>query len=293
MLRLRTEQKIYYTLRIASAMCFIGHGAFGIITKPIWCNYFAVFGIGHDWAYRLMPFVGSFDILMGIILITFPIRAVPTWLVIWGLITALLRPLSGEPFAEFIERAGNFGAPLALLFLSHDIRKKSKNIFTVVSPDIHADEKSFARMTLCLRIVVFLLLAGHGWLNIIEKKALISQYEALGFSNPSKTALLIGLFEIAAALTVLIRPFRGLIFVLFIWKMASELFYPHYGLFEWIERGGSYGALLALWFAVGANPLHSLQFKWWNWNKRNMDMHNGDAYGIETTTKKSWQVSLH
>ena len=49
------ETKIYYTLRFAVAMCFIGHGAFGVITKPIWCNYFAVFGIGHDEAYRLMP----------------------------------------------------------------------------------------------------------------------------------------------------------------------------------------------------------------------------------------------
>jgi hypothetical protein len=29
--------------------------------------------------------------------------------------------------------------------------------------------------------------------------------------------------------------------------MASELFYPHYELFEFIERGGSYGALIALY----------------------------------------------
>ena len=45
---------IHYVLRIASAMCFLGHGIFGVITKPIWCNYFAVFGIGHDLAYRLI-----------------------------------------------------------------------------------------------------------------------------------------------------------------------------------------------------------------------------------------------
>ncbi len=38
--------KIHYTLRIASAMCFIGHGSFGIIKKAIWSNYFGVFGIG-------------------------------------------------------------------------------------------------------------------------------------------------------------------------------------------------------------------------------------------------------
>jgi hypothetical protein len=28
--------------------------------------------------------------------------------------------------------------------------------------------------------------------------------------------------------------------------MGTELFYPHWEMFEWIERGGSYGCLLAL-----------------------------------------------
>jgi hypothetical protein len=52
---------------------------------------------------------------------------------------------------------------------------------------------------------------------------------------------------------VLIRPFRPMILAFLIWKMASELFYPHYELFEWVERGGSYGVLLALWFALDPN----------------------------------------
>src|SRR6267154_752098 len=111
------QQKIYHALRIASAMCFIGHGAFGIITKEIWCNYFAVFGIGHAEAYRLMPVLGAIDIIMGLSLLLYPLRAVAGWLVVWGLVTAALRPLSGEPLAEFIERTGNYGAPFALLLL--------------------------------------------------------------------------------------------------------------------------------------------------------------------------------
>src|SRR5579864_444016 len=96
-------QPIHSTLRIASAMCFIGHGAFGVITKAIWCNYFAVLGIGHDTAYTLMPFVGTFDICMGLLILFYPLRIVFGWLVVWGFITASLRPLSGEPFAELIE----------------------------------------------------------------------------------------------------------------------------------------------------------------------------------------------
>ncbi len=249
-------RKMHYILRLAAAMCFIGHGAFGIITKPIWCNYFAVSGIGHDMAYRLMPVVGTVDITMGLILIFYPIRAVPAWLVIWGITTASLRPLSGEPFAEMIERAGNFGVPLALLLLAGTPGNKPfGRWWSRLDPYPQPDGRTFFRVTLCLRIVVFLLLLGHGWLNLLEKQALLRQYTGLGFSNPANTALIAGLFEILAALAILIRPVRPLLIALFIWKMGTELFYPHYELFEWIERGGSYGSLLALYFALGRNAV--------------------------------------
>ena len=238
---------LYYTLRIAAAMCFIGHGSFGLITKPIWCNYFAVFGINHDAAYRLMPVLGSFDILMGIGMLIYPIRAIPFWLVVWGLVTAALRPLSGEPFAEFIERAGNFGAPLALLILSGGIGGAPGNLLKPLCANPEPDAKTIARLTICLRTISFLLLAGHGWLNVIEKKALVMQYTVLGFPNAGKTAITIGICEIIAALSILIPSCRKFVFVILIWKTTSELFYPHYELFEWVERGGSYGVLLALW----------------------------------------------
>ncbi|HEV9036736.1 MAG TPA: hypothetical protein VGQ51_08950 [Puia sp.] len=243
-------QRIYHTLRIASAMCFFGHGAFGIITKSVWCNYFGVFGIGHDLAYRLMPFVGTVDILMGISLLVYPVRAIFGWLVCWGFLTASLRPLSGEPVGELLERAGNFGAPLALLLLTGPIGSP-KSWWSRIDPHFKPDARHYARVVVCLRIVVFLLLLGHGWLNLIEKKSLLNQYAILGFDNPAGTAHIIGILEMMAALSVILRPARWVLFTLFIWKMATETFYPHWEVFEWIERGGSYGSILALWFALG------------------------------------------
>jgi hypothetical protein len=240
------NKNIYYTLRIAAAMCFIGHGAFGIITKPIWCNYFAVFGIGQDLAYTLMPIVGSIDIMLGLTMLLYPLRVIPGWLVVWGFITAMLRPLSGEPFWEFIERAGNFGAPLALLVLAGG----SKNIKGWLSPidwTKPLSKENYRRLFTCLKVFAFLLLLGHGALNLSEKKGLLDQYARLGLSEPGQVAQLVGVAEIVAAFTILIRPFPSLIFILFLWKMSAESFYPHYKLFEWIERGGSYGVLLALW----------------------------------------------
>jgi len=246
MLQLTQEQKIHYSLRIAIAMCFIGHGIFGVITKPIWCNYFEVFGIGHDLAYRLMPVVGGIDIILGITMLIYPLRSIAVWLIIWGLVTASLRPLSGEPFAELIERAGNFGAPLAFLTL-YAREFKITNLFSKIRSGEYIAEINFNQVAVLLRWVAFLLLLGHGWLNLIEKKGLIDQYAGLGLSNAALSAHFIGVFEIASALIILIRPNpQFLLFILF-WKMASELFYPHYELFEFIERGGSYGALIALY----------------------------------------------
>jgi hypothetical protein len=143
----QSDKKIHYTLRFAAAMCFIGHGAFGIITKPIWLNYFAVLGIGHNLGYQLMPWLGAADILLGISLLLYPTRAVLVWLVIWGVVTASLRPLSGEHFAEMIERAGNYGAPLALLFLSGLSGKKRREWFSWINPDTLVNEKTLAAAT--------------------------------------------------------------------------------------------------------------------------------------------------
>ncbi len=250
------EKKVYYALRIASAMCFIGHGAFGIITKAVWCNYFAVFGVGHDAAYTLMPYVGMIDICFGLLILFYPLRIVFGWLIIWGFITALLRPLSGEPFAELIERAGNYGAPLALLLLTW--RTEKINWFKPLQPQqIQLKQKAINRVTVCLRIVVFLLFIGHGWLNLIEKKSLVDQYHSFGFSNAANVARIIGSIEILAALSILIRPISNILLLFFIWKITSELFYPHWEIFEFIERGGSYGTILALWFLTNASHQYS------------------------------------
>jgi hypothetical protein len=249
------KQNIYYALRFASALCFIGHGSFGIITKAIWCNYFAVFGIGHDLAYHLMPILGTIDILMGISLLIYPTRAILGWLIVWGFVTALCRPLSGEPVAEFIERAGNFGTPLALLILCGFSNKDLKGWFTKVTSDYFSDKTVLRNVTIFLRIIVFLLLIGHGCLNMIEKKGLLTQYASLGFSNPANVAHIVGAFEMLAGLSVLIKPVRPVLFVFLVWKMGSELFYPHWELFEWIERAGSYGAILALLLALPRFPI--------------------------------------
>lgn len=246
------SNKLHNVLRVACAMCFIGHGAFGLITKQIWCNYFGVFGIGEQTSYQLMPWVGMLDIAMGVLMIVYPLRFVAMWLVCWGFITALLRPLSGEFFAEFLERAGNYGAPLLLLLFSSD--RSFKNYFRRIEPSETLDQRDLEKFTKWVQGIACTLLVGHGWLNLIGKAGLIKQYVALGFQQPALAAQIVGVWEILAAVMIAVKPVRQLVMVIFIWKMGSELFYPAHELFEWVERGGSYGVLLVLWFVLKEKP---------------------------------------
>jgi hypothetical protein len=108
---------IHWLLRLACVCEFVGHGAFGIITKAAWVPYFGVIGIPPSIAYMLMPVIGTIDISLGILVFFQPVRAALLYMATWGLLTATIRPLAGEPIWEWLERAPNWGVPLALLYL--------------------------------------------------------------------------------------------------------------------------------------------------------------------------------
>ena|SRR5207244_2882499 len=109
---------LYWMLRVACAAEFVGHGAFGIMTKAAWVPYFGVVGIPPEVAWMLMPVVGTVDVTIGLLVgIVRPIRVVLLYMVVWGFLTATIRPLAGEPIWEFIERVPNWAIPLAFLFV--------------------------------------------------------------------------------------------------------------------------------------------------------------------------------
>src|ERR1700757_1260221 len=112
------ERKLHWLLRLGVIGCFLGHGAYGLLTKEAWVPYFGVVGIDRVWAYRLMPWIGVMDISLGLTMAVAPLPVVLLHLTVWGLWTAALRPLSGDAVWECVERAGNYGVPLALLVLA-------------------------------------------------------------------------------------------------------------------------------------------------------------------------------
>jgi len=115
-------------LRLAVAGAFVGHGAYGaILAKPSWFDYFAVLGIDQATVsrYGLMHAVGWMEIGLGLVALVLPIPAVLLAMFAWKVLTELLRPAAGELIWEFVERASNMVAPLALLVVVRNRRRHS------------------------------------------------------------------------------------------------------------------------------------------------------------------------
>ena len=246
--RLKTVE---WCLRIGAAACFIGHGAFGILTKEAWLSYFSVVGIDRELAYVLMPIVGSIDIAAAMLVLLSPRPAVLLYMTIWATWTALLRPLAGETFFEALERAGNYGVPFALLWM-YATPTSLREVFAPVRARRVVNRLTVGRILLGTTAV---LLFAHGALQAIARTPVFATHYA-AIDVPMSIAPVVGMIEMGVALLVLVAPFPALLVAIALWKVATESLFPIAGtpIWELIERGGSYAAPLALVLLFGTTP---------------------------------------
>ncbi len=109
---------IKLVLRIAVAGEFVGHGLLAIGGKADWISWIQKFGIADPvLAKQLLLGVGIIDVTAALIMLIRPFPAILLGATFWAFWTALVRPLVGVGWLDFVERSANWGAPLALLLL--------------------------------------------------------------------------------------------------------------------------------------------------------------------------------
>jgi hypothetical protein len=224
---------------------------FGIRQKAEWTVFFQPFGVSGEVAPALMPLIGLVDVTLGYFALLRPTRALFIYTALWGLFTALLRPLVGMSTFEAFERAGNVGPSLALLLGSGAAALLARPKIYDLSDALH-----YRRMKRVLTVTTFLLLFGHGVLAALGKPLLIEHWHALGVVEQGEGgrafARAVGYGEIAAAVLLLAWPTRGLCLAIVGWKCLTEMLFVLSGspVWEFMERGGSYGAPLALFLVL-------------------------------------------
>lgn len=112
------NKKIEWILRLGVAGEFLGHGLLAIGGKADWIKWISqLTGLEASTATTLLLLFGIMDVIVALIVLVKPIRPILLWAAFWGFWTALVRPLVGIGWLDFIERFANWAAPLALYYL--------------------------------------------------------------------------------------------------------------------------------------------------------------------------------
>lgn len=115
------KKKVEWLLRIGVAGEFIGHGLLATGGKKDWIGWIAqMIHVSAPTATTLLLLIGIFDLIVALIILFKPIKPILLWAAFWGFWTALVRPIVGVGWLDFIERFANWAAPLALFFLYKD-----------------------------------------------------------------------------------------------------------------------------------------------------------------------------
>jgi hypothetical protein len=116
--RMKNEKKIEWLLRVGVAGEFIGHGVLAIGGKASWIGWIEqMLGVSEPTAASLLLAIGILDVAVGLLILLKPVRPILIWMAAWAFWTALVRPLVGESWWDFVERFANWAAPLALYYL--------------------------------------------------------------------------------------------------------------------------------------------------------------------------------
>ncbi len=113
-----TNKKIEWLLRIGVAGEFVGHGLLAIGGKADWIKWIGqMIHTSTPTSTTLLLLIGISDLIVAAIILFRPMRPVLLWATFWGFWTALVRPLVGVGWLDFVERSANWAAPLALFYL--------------------------------------------------------------------------------------------------------------------------------------------------------------------------------
>jgi len=120
---MKQTSPLEWILRIAVFGTFIGHGLFAVAHKAAWLHFLTFWGISEERSWTLMTIIGLIDIVIAISALLHPIKALLIYAAIWAFLAAAMRPISGGHFLDFVERAANWAAPLALYWI---LRKREE-----------------------------------------------------------------------------------------------------------------------------------------------------------------------
>jgi hypothetical protein len=116
-------------LTVTSFLLLVGHGGLALGAKPMLVEHWHSIGLATlDESGKVFTrMIGGVEVAAAFLLLAWPTRALCLGIVAWKLFTEFLFITAGDPVWEVVERAGSYGAPLALfVVLSYGVSRAPK-----------------------------------------------------------------------------------------------------------------------------------------------------------------------
>lgn len=127
--KLKFSSWFLFAIQLSIFLIFMSHGLGCFSKNPLYIDYILGFfgdytslSVKQDQAEQLLDIIGIIDVIVAVLVLIKPFKALIYWLIFWGFLTALLRIVDASllNYVEFLMRVPHFGLPIVMLIMWND-----------------------------------------------------------------------------------------------------------------------------------------------------------------------------
>ena len=124
--QVRLSRWFVFSIQFSIFIIFMAHGIGCFLNNGLYIDYiigfvrdYTALSIQQQQAEQLLTIIGIIDVVVAVLVLVKPFKALLYWIIFWGFLTALLRIVDASilNYAELLMRVPHFGLPLALLII--------------------------------------------------------------------------------------------------------------------------------------------------------------------------------
>ncbi len=127
--KLKFSSWFLFAIQLSVFLIFMSHGLGCFSKNPLYIDYilgffgdYTSFSVKQNQAEQLLDIIGIIDVIVAVLVLIKPFKALIYWLIFWGFLTSLLRIVDASilNYIEFLMRVPHFGLPIVMLIMWND-----------------------------------------------------------------------------------------------------------------------------------------------------------------------------
>ncbi len=130
--KLKFSSWFLFAIQLSVFLIFMSHGMGCFSKNPLYIDYILGFfgdytslSVKQNQAEQMLDIIGIIDVIVAVLVLIKPFKALIYWLIFWGFLTSLLRIVDASilNYIEFLMRVPHFGLPIVMLIIWNEKAK--------------------------------------------------------------------------------------------------------------------------------------------------------------------------